>query len=285
MVKNLKLSKKDFYKFLDQYQPLPDQSLEDRPWMKLKKKPMNCAIYWRIRFYNTLRFALKYLRSEHPLILDIGVYPGTLMCLMSDLLPRYNLNPVFCGIGLSIKPGFIELMEKRCRTKIESVNIDPDNPDLKGKPYPTRIPFEDNSVDIVFATEIIEHLTNPRYMLSEAYRVLKSSGVIVITTPNVTRIGSVFKLLIGRSINDRIMPVGYSNPDDEWRPHFREYSMGELINLLGEEGFKVVDSTIYRDHMEFAYKTIKQKFIDAAKTLFEFIPHLRGNTLIVGMKV
>ncbi|OGW17528.1 MAG: hypothetical protein A3G93_04670 [Nitrospinae bacterium RIFCSPLOWO2_12_FULL_45_22] len=279
-----KLKRKHFYKYIEQWEPLPNQFMEDHTWRKLKKKPMHYALFNRVRFYHTLRFALKYLHSAHPVILDIGVYPGTLLCILSDLLRRYDLHPVFWGVGLSITSEFTTLMEKRYKATIKTVNLDPDNPDLKGKPYTSRILFEDNSVDMIFATEIVEHLTNPNHLLSEAHRLLKSSGVIIITTPNVSRIGSVFKLLIGRSNYDRLMLVGYSNPEDEWRPHFREYSMDELNHLLGERGFEVIDATFFSDHTEFVYKDIKQKLIDLAKAPFELIPHLRGDILIIGKK-
>lgn len=259
--------------------------MEDQPYRKLKKKPMHYALFNRLRLYHTVQIALEYLSSNRPVILDIGVYPGTLLCILSELLPQYKCYPLLRGVGLSVTPEFVSVMQERCKAVIETVNVDPDNPDLKEKPYPCRIRFADGTVDLIFATEIIEHLTNPRCLLSEAYRLLKSSGTIVITTPNVSRIGSIFKLLIGRSNYDRLIPSGCSNPEDEWRPHFREYSMDELKTLLQETNFKVIDSIFYVDHTEFLQKDIKQKLVDLLKIPFELIPHLRGDILLSGRKL
>jgi len=46
------------------------------------------------------------------------------------------------------------------------------------------LPFADGSFDLVLAFEVIEHLENWRDMLQEARRVLKPSGVLLVSTPN-----------------------------------------------------------------------------------------------------
>ena len=46
------------------------------------------------------------------------------------------------------------------------------------------LPFADGSFDLVVAFEVIEHLERWRELLSEAKRVLKPSGVLLVSTPN-----------------------------------------------------------------------------------------------------
>jgi ubiquinone/menaquinone biosynthesis C-methylase UbiE len=46
------------------------------------------------------------------------------------------------------------------------------------------LPLPDNSVDLIFSGESIEHIKFPPTFLSECYRVLKPNGQLVITTPN-----------------------------------------------------------------------------------------------------
>jgi SAM-dependent methyltransferase len=46
------------------------------------------------------------------------------------------------------------------------------------------LPVADNSVDVVTAVSLIEHLYSPRMMLSEALRVLKPRGALILVTPN-----------------------------------------------------------------------------------------------------
>lgn len=45
------------------------------------------------------------------------------------------------------------------------------------------LPFPDNSFDVLFSFEVIEHLMNPLWNLLECYRILKDNGTIYLTTP------------------------------------------------------------------------------------------------------
>jgi SAM-dependent methyltransferase len=45
------------------------------------------------------------------------------------------------------------------------------------------LPCASESVDWVFAVELIEHLANPRHFMKEAHRCLKAGGKLLITTP------------------------------------------------------------------------------------------------------
>jgi SAM-dependent methyltransferase len=45
------------------------------------------------------------------------------------------------------------------------------------------IPFADNSFDSIFTSEVLEHIFEIDYTLSELYRVLKKSSYIVMTLP------------------------------------------------------------------------------------------------------
>ncbi|MDO8503215.1 MAG: class I SAM-dependent methyltransferase [bacterium] len=47
-----------------------------------------------------------------------------------------------------------------------------------------RLPFSDNSFDIVTSIEVIEHVEDPDRMLREIWRVLKPDGILHITTAN-----------------------------------------------------------------------------------------------------
>ncbi len=46
------------------------------------------------------------------------------------------------------------------------------------------LPYPDASFDVVWCTELIEHLYKPEFVLNEIKRVLAPNGVAVLTTPN-----------------------------------------------------------------------------------------------------
>jgi len=46
------------------------------------------------------------------------------------------------------------------------------------------LPFANESFGIIIAGEVLEHLTKPEHTLNEFYRVLKPSGILIVTVPN-----------------------------------------------------------------------------------------------------
>ena len=49
-----------------------------------------------------------------------------------------------------------------------------------------KLPYENNTYDVVIFTAIIEHLYNPNMILSEINRILKKEGLLITITPNIT---------------------------------------------------------------------------------------------------
>ncbi|OHB44179.1 MAG: hypothetical protein A2178_00755 [Planctomycetes bacterium GWC2_49_10] len=91
--------------------------------------------------------------------------------------------------------------------------------------------------------------------------------------------------MAGISTNDMLMPAGYSDPDDEWRPHFREYSMKELTELFSMNGFEISRKKHFLgDQTVFNEKSFKQHVIDYCKAPFYLIPRYRGDLLIAARK-
>jgi ubiquinone/menaquinone biosynthesis C-methylase UbiE len=52
----------------------------------------------------------------------------------------------------------------------------------------SRLPFRSNSVSAVVASEVLEHVNAPQFVLAEAYRLLKTGGRLIISTPYKERI-------------------------------------------------------------------------------------------------
>jgi ubiquinone/menaquinone biosynthesis C-methylase UbiE len=46
------------------------------------------------------------------------------------------------------------------------------------------LPFENETFDLIFSCECLEHIPNPKLALSEMYRVLKPQGHLILTTEN-----------------------------------------------------------------------------------------------------
>lgn len=98
-------------------------------------------------------------------------------------------------------------------------------------------PFADDTFDVVLFCEMLEHmLMNPVATLREIHRVLKPTGVLVLTTPNVARLDNAISLIAGRNIYDPYSGFG------PYGRHNREYTRHELNRLLEFAGFEVEQS-------------------------------------------
>jgi len=59
--------------------------------------------------------------------------------------------------------------------------MDDASPDIVGDAQ--QLPLESSCADIVFSTQVIEHVPNPEKLVREAFRVLKPRGVLLLTGP------------------------------------------------------------------------------------------------------
>lgn len=99
------------------------------------------------------------------------------------------------------------------------------------------LPFEDESVDVILFLEILEHfLYDPMYVLCQINRVLKKTGFLFISTPNLTSARSFQRMLLGNNPN-AFTP--YKEPENVYERHNREFTIGEVKLLTSKAGFSV----------------------------------------------
>lgn len=92
------------------------------------------------------------------------------------------------------------------------------------------MPFPENTFQMVFSGEVIEHIPDPEAALANFYRILKPGGFLVLTTPNSDR-------LINRV-------RGFRAPLS--REHVSEYGKRDWEDILYNTGFrKIHTSGIY----------------------------------------
>lgn len=59
------------------------------------------------------------------------------------------------------------------------------------------LPFPDGAFDTVICLEVLEHLFNPAFVLGEMRRVLKHTGRIMLSVPNVAHISNRVRVMLG----------------------------------------------------------------------------------------
>jgi ubiquinone/menaquinone biosynthesis C-methylase UbiE len=223
-----------------------------------------------VRQRETLKVLTSFLKGN-PLkpdkYLDLGCGDGSFTLKVAKVI---NAQKVY-GVDVAGEV-LAEAERKGIKTYIADLNTN-------------RLPFADGEFDVVSAFEVIEHLWNTDNMISEAYRVLKTTGLLILTTPNlaswVNRLLSLFGYL----------PVHYGcslKHDLEKRPlqsasgpceHMRLYTFKTLKKHLEVYGFRVVHSTSY----SMAYVT-SNSMVSAFNKLFSIRKTLGAGMFFVAMK-
>ncbi|MEZ5379867.1 MAG: methyltransferase domain-containing protein [Acidimicrobiales bacterium] len=97
-----------------------------------------------------------------------------------------------------------------------------------------RLPCDDEMFDLVLAGEIIEHMpTDPVQLLVDFNRVLRTGGLLVLTTPNIISRHSIAQALNGRH------PFNYPlfEREGSMDRHHQEFTPSMLATMVRRAGF------------------------------------------------
>ena len=132
-----------------------------------------------------------------------------------------------------------------------------------------RYPYPDENYNTVLCCELIEHLFNdPMHLMSEINRILKPGGHLVLSTPNVASLRGVAAILQGYHPGFFPAYLRPSESEEQDARHNREYTPGEIRQLLENSGFEVtrIETGEFRDapHPEFAWvdQLLKRYWLD-----------------------
>lgn len=104
-------------------------------------------------------------------LLDLGCGDGDLTLKMAQTLEASEIY------GVDINDKALKVAETK-GIKVFKVDLSKD-----------RIPLPNESIDVITALEVIEHLLNPDHMIKEAYRILKRRGLFFYINPKPCKLG------------------------------------------------------------------------------------------------
>ena len=135
---------------------------------------------------------------------------GKLIAL--NLVP--NAKPRQTALDVGCREGYqSQWLEKKGNT-VTSIDIEKKYEKCIVTDANKPLPFKDASFDLIWCSEVIEHLHQPKQAISEFRRILKPGGKMILTTPN-----SYFLLVRGLYFLG-LTPQKIQNPDHK---HFFTY--------------------------------------------------------------
>ncbi len=98
-------------------------------------------------------------------------------------------------------------------------------------------PYPSESFDVVIFCEILEHLVTdqPDIVLKKINKMLKPGGLIILTTPNATRLVNIACMLENKNIFDLIHPE-----NGVFGRHNREYTVDEIKYLFSTSNYELM---------------------------------------------
>jgi 2-polyprenyl-3-methyl-5-hydroxy-6-metoxy-1,4-benzoquinol methylase len=108
----------------------------------------------------------------------------------ADYVKNFNVADIACGTGYGTK-----ILVNHGANHVIGIDIDEDainyarkNHKVKNNEFiigsVTSIPLESDTIDIIVSFETIEHVEEEEIIINEFKRILKSSGILILSTPN-----------------------------------------------------------------------------------------------------
>jgi 2-polyprenyl-3-methyl-5-hydroxy-6-metoxy-1,4-benzoquinol methylase len=153
-------------------------------------------------------------------MLDVGCGDGRLAREIKRVLPGVVIH------GCDLSPSALSRAEGVDRQYTVDLNVD-------------RLLEADHSLDMVVASEVIEHLVEPARAVAECRRVLKPGGHVLITVPNVA-----FWRFRVQAVRGQVPEV---TADER---HLHSFNAASLTRLLTSAGFDITVMTGLRQRYE-----------------------------------
>lgn len=93
--------------------------------------------------------------------------------------------------------------------------------------FNSKLDFKQSTFDGAICLEVLEHIVNAEFFLSEIHRILKDNGWLLLSTPNIAWIGYRIRHLFG----DVPPREGY---------HYRFFNNSYLKKIIEDKGYRII---------------------------------------------
>lgn len=156
-----------------------------------------------------------------------------------------HLGPETTVLDLGAGAGIVSEMNFHGRAaRVCGVDLDPrvlDNPFLdEGRVADAGcIPYPDESFDVVFADNVMEHLAEPEKVFKEIRRVLKPAGTLLFKTPNRSHYMPMIARLTPHRFHQFVNKLRGRAEEDTFPTLYRANSLVQIRRLAVATGFEI----------------------------------------------
>ena len=194
------------------------------------------------------RYVLSTASGNTRTFVDIGCGLGVDLFLIREWLEGWQPGQWQFN-GVEIDPTALEVLRLK-QEEAQARNISFIPADIT-----KRLPFDDNALDVVYSSEVIEHLSDPDAFIAEVYRVLKKpGGAFLLTTPNEPNIfqrtwwsparrrqlAAQMEALKAEARSVQTFTAGCENTFIQH--HVSLHTVGEWDRLMTSHGFRMDDA-------------------------------------------
>jgi ubiquinone/menaquinone biosynthesis C-methylase UbiE len=145
--------------------------------------------------------------------------------------PHIRESSRVCDVGCGMEAGFLNFAAARISAGVgvdDQANISsPSRWKLVNADLLKGLPFEEQQFDHVVMLAVLEHLPQPRPVLSECFRILAPGGSLILTWPS-SLVDPLLKLLHA---------MGFVSKEMESQEHQKRLPLADLRTMLEGIGF------------------------------------------------
>lgn len=166
--------------------------------------------------------------NENMIILDIGAGAG----IVKEMNFK-NYSKKICGIDLDERVLTNKMLDE---AKVANAS---------------NIPYPDETFDIIFADNVMEHLEQPLEVFIEINRVLKNGGTLLFKTPNRNHYMPIIARLTPLKFHQFINKLRGRNVVDTFPTHYKANSFNQIEHIAGIANYEQVKVKFYEGRPEY----------------------------------
>jgi len=183
---------------------------------------------WHYGKVQTVQSLLNDIRYKS--ILDIGCASGW---FLNQILLKNNNIQKAIGVDL-YNPAIIFGKKKYKHIKFINADIH-------------KIPLKPNSIDLILCCEVLEHVSDPRKVLSEMKRIVRKKG------------NAIIEMDTGNLIFHLVWWIWKKGKGRVWNnSHIQVFNKEKLTKMIKQAGFKIINQKIFNISMGVAFLIQKE---------------------------